>query len=181
MTQGQGDLRHEVEREVRRVFPRFAEPTSHVARCADGEFGLFVARNRWRRPVMRIETRLWLAFERQALVGREVRNGDMVWRPSEEGLALLRRLEAESDPFRAQHQARRREGGIENNDAESPLCWLHRRKGPDGAPLISALQLEAGERLRRDFTLAQMAPRVTTDWSMALAPGGSRRGGSRRR
>jgi len=51
------------------------------------------------------------------------------------------------------------------NDAESPLGWLHRRKGPDGKPLIDDRQFTAGEKLRRDFTVAQLMSRVTADWS----------------
>ncbi|MBO6635167.1 DUF6456 domain-containing protein [Parvibaculum sp.] len=60
------------------------------------------------------------------------------------------------------------------NEAESPLGWLRRRKGADGKPLIGAAQFEAGEKLRADFTLGQMNPRVTADWSGAPA-GGDRR------
>jgi hypothetical protein len=61
------------------------------------------------------------------------------------------------------------------NEAETSLGWLRRRKGADGKPLVSEMQVEAGERLRRDFTMAQMNPRVTADWSMALGPGGKGR------
>jgi hypothetical protein len=52
---------------------------------------------------------------------------------------------------------------------ESPLQWLARRNDKDGRPLLSAQQVEAGERLARDFWHAQLAPRVTANWS-ALAP-----------
>ncbi|MCK0209052.1 DUF6456 domain-containing protein [Starkeya koreensis] len=48
---------------------------------------------------------------------------------------------------------------------ESPLGWLARRKGRDGAALVSGAQLVAGERLRADFTRAGMTPRLTSDWS----------------
>ncbi|MCK0196377.1 DUF6456 domain-containing protein [Ancylobacter sp. 6x-1] len=49
--------------------------------------------------------------------------------------------------------------------AESPLTWFARRRGKDGRPLIAPHQLLAGERLRADFTRAQMMPRVTADWN----------------
>ncbi|MFG1464281.1 DUF6456 domain-containing protein [Xanthobacter sp. DSM 24535] len=49
--------------------------------------------------------------------------------------------------------------------AESPLGWLASRKGKDGRPLIDPAQVLAGERLRADFTRAQLTPRVTTDWT----------------
>jgi len=55
------------------------------------------------------------------------------------------------------------------NDKESPLGWLSRRKGRDGKPMVSAIQLAAGERLRRDFSQASLNPRLTMDWSMAMS------------
>ncbi|QIB35075.1 DUF6456 domain-containing protein [Ancylobacter pratisalsi] len=48
---------------------------------------------------------------------------------------------------------------------ESPLAWLASRRGRDGRALIAPVQLLAGERLRGDFTRAQMMPRLTADWS----------------
>ncbi|WBO22096.1 DUF6456 domain-containing protein [Sphingomonas abietis] len=44
------------------------------------------------------------------------------------------------------------------NLAESPLGWLRARG------LVDARQFEAGERLRGDWTIAGMAPRVTMRW-----------------
>ncbi|MGE0752585.1 MAG: DUF6456 domain-containing protein [Variibacter sp.] len=89
------------------------------------------------------------------------------------------------DPLRAQHLAlgtrelvapegRRT---VTVDESESPLAWLARRKGRSGEPLISATQLLAGERLRADFTRAQMTPRVTSQWDAALAQN-RRSGGS---
>ena len=40
------------------------------------------------------------------------------------------------------------------DEAESPLAWLARRTGRDGRALIEPHQLQAGERLRADFTRA---------------------------
>ncbi len=57
----------------------------------------------------------------------------------------------------------------EINDEESPLGWLARRKGRDGKPMVSATQYAAGERLRRDFSRANLNPKVTMDWSMVLS------------
>ncbi len=51
------------------------------------------------------------------------------------------------------------------NDAESPLLWMRRRKGRDGLPMINNEAFVAGERLRQDYTLANMTPRVTANWS----------------
>ena len=49
------------------------------------------------------------------------------------------------------------------DEAESPLVWLARRRGRDGRPLIETYQLQAGERLRADFTRGQMMPRTTAN------------------
>ena len=89
------------------------------------------------------------------------------------------------DPFRAQHLslARRVIATPEGNadvlvdEAESPLAWLARRKGRDGQPLIQPVQFEAGERLRGDFTRAQLTPNITSSWDPARAGGRRGQGG----
>jgi len=90
------------------------------------------------------------------------------------------------DPFRAQHLnlARRvivtpdGHADVMVDEAESPLTWLARRKGRDGQPLIQAVQLQAGERLRGDFTRASLTPRVTSSWDASLAQGRRGQGGT---
>ena len=52
------------------------------------------------------------------------------------------------------------------NRAESPLGWLAARG------LVDARQIEAGERLRRDYEIAQLAPRVTMQWDGVRVDGG---------
>lgn len=96
---------------------------------------------------------------------------------------LVRRAAAGAgvlDPFLAQHLEPEivdsSPAPVMIDRAESPLAWLARRKGKDGQPLISHEQLLAGERLRIEFTRAQMMPRVTSDWNAAGSP---RRRGSR--
>lgn len=59
--------------------------------------------------------------------------------------------------------------GAKFDESESPLIWLARRKGSDGRRMIEAHQLQAGERLRADFTLAQMMPRTTSNWQASVA------------
>ena len=92
--------------------------------------------------------------------------------------------QAEVDGFRAQHldlSMRQRmidDGVIARvlvNDSESPLAWLARRKGRDGQAMISPHQFLAGEKLRGDFTRAQMSPRVTSSWATPTG-GGSNAG-----
>ncbi len=64
------------------------------------------------------------------------------------------------------------------DDAESPLGWLARRKGRDGKAMIAPHQLQAGERLRADFTRAHMMPRTTSNWSSPMSSGRRRDGGN---
>lgn len=88
------------------------------------------------------------------------------------------------DPLRARHLSLARHaigdgggtGSVLVDEAESPLAWLARRKGRDGRALIEPVQLLAGERLRSDFTRAQMMPRLGVDLGMAAA--GRRRHGA---
>lgn len=55
------------------------------------------------------------------------------------------------------------------NAAESPLAWLKARG------LVEARQFEAGERLRGDYEMAALGPRVTMRWS-ARVDGGAQGG-----
>lgn len=52
---------------------------------------------------------------------------------------------------------------------ESPLVALARRRDKDGSRFLTADLVRAGERLREDFELAQMAPRVTQNWDHFLS------------
>lgn len=56
------------------------------------------------------------------------------------------------------------------NVRESPLAWLAQHRDKDGRPLISSVELAAGERLRLDFERAQMGPRVTASWDAGSIP-----------
>jgi len=63
---------------------------------------------------------------------------------------------------------------IRVNLRESPINSLGRKKGKDGEPFLGQDLLQAGERLREDFELAQMGPRVAQNWDRFLV--GSDRG-----
>ena len=55
--------------------------------------------------------------------------------------------------------------------AESPLAALARRKDRDGRPFLDDELVRAGERLREDFEMAQMGPRVAQNWDRFLTVG----------
>jgi Domain of unknown function (DUF6456) len=85
----------------------------------------------------------------------------------------------EIDIFRSRHLAVAQrplttEFGHSNvtvDEAESPLAWLARRRGRDGRVLIEPQQFQAGERLRADFTCANLMPRTTSNWESPIATG----------
>jgi len=88
---------------------------------------------------------------------------------------------AEVTGFRAQHLALAQRQiatelgrfSVTVDEAESPLAWLARRRGRHGHPLIAAHQFQAGERLRADFTRANLMPRTTSNWASPVARRGS--------
>ena len=94
------------------------------------------------------------------------------------GRAALRRMLAEDEGFSEQHKEYGErdisvgdDGNVKRvryNIAESPLSLLGRKRGPDGNAFLSSAQIAAGERLREDFELAHMGPRVAQNWDRFL-------------
>jgi hypothetical protein len=92
---------------------------------------------------------------------------------------------AEVDSFRSRHLALAQKqiatelgrAQVTVDEAESPLAWLARRSGRNGRPFIEAHHLQAGERLRNDFTRANLMPRTTANWASSVAA--DRRSGER--
>lgn len=86
-----------------------------------------------------------------------------------------------AQPFADQHrdwgERRVDEGGgtarrIRYNLAESPLIALSRRRDPKtGQPFLTPDLINVGERLREDFELSQMGPRVAQNWDRFLSGG----------
>jgi hypothetical protein len=97
-----------------------------------------------------------------------------IYHVTEVGRAALRRELSTAEAFGDQH----REWGERNvtegpaNDTrklrvnlrESPLSMLARKRDATGKPFISRELLDAGERLREDFELSQLGPRVAQNW-----------------
>jgi hypothetical protein len=61
------------------------------------------------------------------------------------------------------------------NETENPLGWMRARKDKNGKPMLDDFQFEAGEHLRRDFTIAGMSARTTANWDFCDA-GSSKKG-----
>lgn len=120
----------------------------------------------------------------------------MCYAATDAGRAALRRMLAEQEddpmtgfaeaaaPFADQHRTWGhrdiKEDGVRKprrvrvNLSESPVTMLARKKGKDGKPFLSRELVDAGERLREDFELAQLGPRVTQNWEKFIT--GSDRG-----
>ena len=81
----------------------------------------------------------------------------------------------DADRFRRAHQERvvveGPEGPVEIDLTESPLRWLASRKDAAGRPFLSPTEVEAGERFRRDFTLAGLSPRLGVTWAAPVSGG----------
>ncbi len=101
---------------------------------------------------------------------------------SEDVAARRAKGEAEMDRFQEQHidwdekqvSADAGQGAqttIRYNVAESPLTMLSRRKDRDGKAFLDNDLVQAGERFREDFELAQMGPRVAQNWDRFLTSG----------
>ena len=101
-------------------------------------------------------------LERQGLLrraGERLALGDagLAWCRRREG-AANRLLVERALPQDGEAKGTRRSRSVTVNLAESPLGWLKARG------LIGPRQFEAGERLRGDWTVAEMAPRATMRW-----------------
>lgn len=168
----------ELDREARRILPRLVSPGTHLVPVPQtNRYAIRSGRSRGGTPRTRVDARIVHAFERDGLIAA---TGDE-FTLTNLGRARVSRDAATVDPFRAQHQLEgtrmidgRGDGTrtaltpMRVNLAETPLGWLRRRKGSNGKALISQTQFEAGEKLRADFTSAQMTQRVTADWSVQL-------------
>jgi hypothetical protein len=189
--------RAELERDARRFLRRLNEPGSFLMVTPDAsKGGIFCKANEYRKPIAMLPAGIAVAFVREGWL-RSVQRGaaSIRYRITEDGRSFLKRLLAEDSikrqpatgfaeaatPFLAQHQIAGERlvvdpvtGGqsrLKVNMGEDPLGWLARRKGPDGRPFLTPDEVEAGERLRLDFELAQMGPAVAQDWRKFLTPG----------
>ncbi len=81
------------------------------------------------------------------------------------------------DERRVRDHADGRERRVRYNLSESPLTALARRRDKDGERFLTLDQVAAGERLREDFELAQLGPRVAQNWDRFLTAGVGTGGG----
>ena len=172
-----------------------------VAKGAE-KAGVFSRKNGFRRPVALIPVAAASRFVANDWVRRLTKTGlSAKYELSAAGRAEMRRRDTARpatatggfgeapSPFARQHHlaAERRvanptTGEIETiqvNLGESPLGWLARRRDARGEPLLSPTEVEAGERLREDFELAQIGPKLGQDWRRFLTPASTSSGPGR--
>lgn len=160
----------EVVREGRRVLRKLAEG-KRLAMCDADRYA--ITKLGMRKNAVKVERETVEAFLSRGWLNGSREDG---YGLSDAGLCWLKRVEDETgSPFLEQHRLTSRrlivdpqgiEREVEINDAESPIAWLRHRK------LIDAMQHEAGQRLRRDYTLAQLQPRLGVDLEAPVVLGG---------
>lgn len=169
-------------RNARIILRLLAKPDSRLVEAGSGEWLIETGTGR-RASCQSVDSTV-----ARRLLGNDwvIREPTGSYRISAAGERLLADAVANNeDRFGDQHRLMRRPErsdrravkGPAVNEAESPLGWLRSRRDKRGEPLISEAQYDAGERLRVDFTIAQMSPRVTLSWEGFAASGAHGRAG----
>ena len=147
----------ELQQEARRVLRRLCVPRSALIARGDA---FVVGRSAGSR--VHVTAAVVQAFAQRQWI---VPDGTGRFVIAEAGRAFL----ARQTSFAAQHRDMQ-DGVVEDrvvklNTCELPLARLKARG------LVDGTQFAAGERLRRDFTLAQLAPRMGVNWDAPVVSG----------
>lgn len=184
----------ELRKEAKKYLRRLSEPGAFLLIAQGTEkAGIFCGSNEHSRPIAMLPVDVAAEFLRQDWIKAITRGKtSMRYRVTDVGRSFLRRTLAEDSPapnantamdltFRSQHQENGEKlfanpitGKPETtvvNLGESPIGWLTKRKGPDGKPFLSPEEVEAAEKLRNDFEMAQMGPSIAQNWQKFLTPG----------
>lgn len=162
----------EIAREVRRLFRKLMASGAHLAPDGGGGRYVLLQSGHVRRDAPHVEEEMVREFLRRDWL-KPCGTAPETYRLGAAGEGWYLRLQAAVAPFAAQHQLRTRrlaateegERRVTVNEAESPLGWLRKRRR------IDAAQFEAGERLRRDYTLAHLTPRLGVDFTAPIVLG----------
>ena len=181
-----------LQREGRRVLRRLAEPGAVMAIAPDMEMAAVVRDLPDGRSMKTavLSRAVAQAFTLKDWISLRKAGRISTYEITSAGRAALRRIVEEderarhgavdgSQPFADQHRdwGEREvtdDGGprrLRYNMAESPVGVLGRRRDRDGKPFLEADLVEAAERLREDFELAHMGPRVAQNWDRFLTGG----------
>lgn len=119
-----------------------------VLKAGDAAWEVFSSKNGYRKPVGRAPGTLIAAMQSRGLLTARPGGG---LHAASQGHRLVSETESAA-----------------HNEAEWALGWMRARHDAQGNPLIGDEQLAAAEILRRDYTTAQMEPRVTQNWDRAI-------------
>ena len=167
------------EGELRRVLRRLAESGAVLA-LADGMERAIVVREGTDEPTRLAVTTRDAAREmalREWITAFDCGGRIQRYHLSSIGRSALKRMLSEDadDAYGDQHRTLAESADPEDptrtvlrNLSESPLAVLGRRRDKDGHPFLGPELVAAGERLREDFELAQMGPRVAQNWDRFL-------------
>ncbi len=183
-----------IEREGRRILRRLCEPLAVLAVAKDMDKAVVVRETEdgkirrtasvERHIAQAMALKDWVSCANPGRISRyEITNS---------GRAALKRLLAEEDANRAGFAEAPARFGDRNraysdrdvrdpatnttrrvryNLNESPVTLMARRKDKSGQPFLSAELVDAAERLREDFELAHMGPKVAQNWDRFLTGG----------
>ncbi|TYB89383.1 DUF6456 domain-containing protein [Oceaniovalibus sp. ACAM 378] len=166
-----------IEREARRILRRLAEPGACLA-VAAGMENAVVVRDGTDGQTLRTGVVLTKVAEAMALRGwiASASGGRVArYQLTPAGRQALKHLL--DDAAHGPEDKADRPGRMRYGIAESPLIALARRRDRDGTPFLADVLVSAGERLREDFELAQMAPDGPQSWSAVVAGDGADTGG----
>ena len=158
----------EMEREGRRVLRRLTDPHLFLAPETSGQFALAGSRRAGR--IMRVSSVVVSEFRARGWIGPRGTTPE-TFALTQAGRDWLAQSGVPLDPFgspKPMLMERRMmtpegERTVTVNEAESPLARL-RMRGQ-----ITPAQFEAGERLRQDFTLGGLSPRVCADLTAPIS------------
>ncbi|MEI2804753.1 MAG: DUF6456 domain-containing protein [Albidovulum sp.] len=184
-----------VDREARRILRRLCEIGAMLVVAPEMEKAV-VLKGSTRTAV--VDRAVAQAFAVKDWIGLKTTGRVSTYEITGAGRSALKRLLAEDQsaradgfaeaqtPFGEQHRlwgeravtepGSRTPRRMRYNLAESPLDVLARRREKDGSPFLTPDLVGAGERLREDFELAQMGPRVAQNWDRFLTAGADRGG-----
>lgn len=178
-----------LSREAKRILRRMAEPGAFMAVARDMEKAAVLREtpDGHTTRIAVVDRAVAEAFALKDWMGCRSRGRVTIYDITPAGRAALKRMVAAEEatqpgfseapaPFAEQHRdwderITEKAERIRYNRAESPLSILARRRDRDGKPFLSAELVAEGERLREDFEVAQMGPRVTQNWDRFLTGG----------
>ena len=187
-----------LQREARRVLRRLVEPGAFLAIAPDldkaavmrstGGAEPMTTTTMERRVAQAFALKDWITCTKPGRISRYelTAAGRAALRRMVEGDEVVPGLAEAQSPFAGQHrdmaerEFRDTEGARKArvNLSESPVQVLGRRRDKAGQPFLNADLVQAAERLREDFEVAQMGgPRVAQNWDRFLTVGD--RGGFR--